>query len=148
MLNTVYASQLLQMDKPFANGEPGPAFLPVLLCLFVYFALVRIIVVEYRAPVEQGTSRLPSSVVPHMQLVGPAVAIGLTCAFIAGFFYFGYVVSSVVYTFSIAFFFNFEQNGNWKRSVLIGLLIATSATGFGWLFFVELFGLYLPAWEF
>jgi len=147
LLNTVYASQLLQMDRPFANGEPGPAFLPALLCVFVYFAVARILVIEYRQPLQDAGPGQPSPVVPHMPIVGPVVAIGLTCVFIAGFFYFGYLLSAAVYTFLIAFFFNYEASGHWKRSVLTGVAIAASATVFGWLFFVELFGLYLPAWE-
>ena len=31
LLNTIYASQLVQMDRPFATGQPGPAFLPWML---------------------------------------------------------------------------------------------------------------------
>ena len=121
--------------------------MPALLCVFVYFAIVRILISEFRAPQKENAQTMQSDVVPHIHIVGPIVAIALTGLFITAFFYFGYVVAAAVYTFLIAFFFTFEEKGHWKRSALLGLLIAGCATLFGWLFFVELFGLYLPVWE-
>ena len=118
-LNTVYASQVLQMDLPFASGEPGPAFLPSMLCIFIYLAVARIL-----------------------------FTVGLTVLFIIGFFYLGYLVSAFLYTFMIAFFFDFERRGVWLPSALLAAAIAFGVTLFGWLFFVQVFELYLPVWEF
>lgn len=155
-LNTVYASQLLQMDAPFAKGQPGPAFLPMILCAFIYFGVARVLIGEFRAGDAAvgaagdaaGAPAEGSDAIPHIRIVGPLVAIGLTALFIAGFFYVGYAVSAAVYTFLIAFFFNYEQSGALKRSALVALVVAAAVTLFGWLFFVKLFDLYLPIWEF
>ncbi|MBO6561052.1 MAG: tripartite tricarboxylate transporter TctB family protein [Nisaea sp.] len=147
-LNTVYASQVLQMDRPFATGEPGPAFFPTILCAFLYLACARILFTEIRA---EATSRADDAVsdhVPNLRLVGPAIAIGLTALFIVGFFYLGYLVAGFVYTFLIALFFNFERSGAWGSSALTAAIVAFCVTLFGWLFFVQVFGLYLPVWEF
>lgn len=146
-LNTVYASQVLQMDRPFATGEPGPAFLPSILCVFLYLACARILFTELRA----GTVRRTTAASDHIRnlnLVGPAIAIGLTTLFIIGFFYLGYLVAAFLYTFLIALFFNFERSGAWRSSALTAAIVAFCVTLFGWLFFVQVFGLYLPVWEF
>ena len=147
-LNTVYASQVLQMDLPFASGEPGPAFLPSMLCIFIYLAVARILFTEIRAQAPAATDAIQSEHVPHIRVVGPLIAVGLTVLFIIGFFYLGYLVSAFLYTFMIAFFFDFERRGVWLPSALLAAAIAFGVTLFGWLFFVQVFELYLPVWEF
>lgn len=150
-LNSVYASQLIKLDKPFALGEPGPAFFPWLLCIFVYLAMVSILLSEIRKSSQteqqaEPTEKTQSPTIPYMQISGPIIAIGLSVLFIVGFFYAGYVISALLYTFLITLFFNYEQSGKWKRSSIIAFITATSVTLFGWLFFVKLFDLYLPVW--
>ncbi|HPE61015.1 MAG: tripartite tricarboxylate transporter TctB family protein [Thiothrix sp.] len=147
-LNTIYASQIFQMERPFASGEPGPAFLPMLLCGFVYIAMIRILLTEWRAEPAARPAVMQSDVIPKLQLVGPVGAIALIALFIIGFFYAGYVVAASLYTFTIAFFFNHEQNADWKRALVLGVVTSVVITSFGWLFFVKLFDLYLPMWEF
>ena len=147
-LNTVYAGQLLQMDLPFASGEPGPAFLPSILCVFIYLAAARLLITEIRAQTDTSAGTIQSKHVPHIRLVGPLIAVGLTVLFIIGFFYVGYLVSAFLYTFLIAFFFDFERRGAWRPSALLAVAVAFGVTLFGWLFFVKIFELYLPVWEF
>lgn len=148
-LNTLYASQVLQMDIPFSTGEPGPIFLPSILCLFLYVAIFRIIYQEVRSGNKNYPNTIKTSrVIRYMQVVGPLIVIGLAMMFIALFFYVGYLVAAAAYTFFIAYFFNFEQTGAWKRSALSAAAMALGVTVFGWLLFVKLFGLYLPVWEF
>lgn len=146
-LNTVYASQLLEMGRPFASGEPGPSFLPAILCGFVYIAIACILIGEIRRRPEDRDTATESDTVPMIGMVGPIIAIGLTCLFIVGFFYVGYLVSAGLYAFLITLYFNYEQNGTWTRSLLIALVTSVALTLFGWLFFVKLFDLYLPIWE-
>ncbi|MBE9640176.1 tripartite tricarboxylate transporter TctB family protein [Salipiger mangrovisoli] len=143
--NTVYASQILQMSRPFATGEPGPSFLPSLLCGFVYVAVVCILGAELRKPAAAAEG---SDHVPRVGLLGPVLAIALTAGFILGFFYVGYLPAAFVYTALIAGCFNFEENGKLRRAALIGVATGLCVTLFGWLFFVQLFDLYLPLWEF
>lgn len=146
--NTVYASQIAQMSRPFANGEPGAAFMPMILCAFVYCAGVSLIITELRKPADTTTADAFPSHVPQIALIGPLVMIGLTVLFIIGFFYVGYVVSSAIYIFLTALYFNFEETGDLRRALLIGIVTSFVVTLFGWLFFVKLFDLYLPLWEF
>ncbi|UUX48935.1 tripartite tricarboxylate transporter TctB family protein [Nisaea acidiphila] len=147
-LNTIYASQVLQMDPPFASGEPGPAFLPSILCVFLYLAMARILITEFRAGTGERSGSPTSEHIPNIRIAGPLVATGLTVLFIVGFFYLGYLVSAFLYTFLIALFFNYERSGAWRSSALFAAIVAFGVTVFGWLFFVKVFELYLPVWEF
>lgn len=149
VLNTIYASQVLQMDAPFATGEPGPAFLPSILCLFVYIAIFWIIFSEaLRIRKDVASTSEESNAIPHLQVVGPLISIGLAVMFVTLFFYVGYLVAAASYTFLIAYFFNYEQTSAWMRSALVAAAIASGVTFFGWLLFVKIFDLYLPVWEF
>ncbi|KFB09347.1 tripartite tricarboxylate transporter TctB family protein [Nitratireductor basaltis] len=147
VLNTIYASQLVQMDRPFATGEPGPAFLPVMLCGFVYLASLVIVIREFRAAPTGAKTEPRSEVLPRISLLGPAITIGATALFIVAFVYLGYLVAAACFTFIVAWFFTFEQTGRLARSVAVALATCAVVTLFGWLFFVKLFGLYLPVWE-
>ncbi|MBC2859995.1 tripartite tricarboxylate transporter TctB family protein [Stappia sp. 28M-7] len=146
-LNTVYASQVLIMPFPFVTGEPGPAFMPMLLCGFVYVAVLKILVDEFRSPEPVPDAERALSAIPRVGIVGPLVAITLISLFVIVFFYAGYIVAAALYTFAISLFFNYEQSGSWGRSVIFAVLTSAAITVFGWLFFVKLFGLYLPMWE-
>jgi len=145
-LNSIYASQLLTMRPPFATGEPGPTFLPYILCLFVYGASVHIFFVEFRKRSVSQAGEM-SSYVPRIGLVGPVVAIGLSALFIIAFFFVGYLAATALYTFLMSLFFNYEQDGTWGSALVRSALTAVVVTTFGWLFFVVLFDLYLPVWE-
>ena len=147
VVNTVYASQILQMARPFATGEPGPALMPSILCLFLYFGIARVLIGEFRSPAAETSVHPGSDTVPNIGVTGPLMAIGLIALFIIGFFLVGYLLASLVYTFLISLYFNYEHSGRWKQSALISLAISVGVTLFGWLFFVQLFDLYLPVWE-
>ena len=146
-LNTIYASQVFQMATPFASGEPGPAFLPILLCAFVYIAVFVILVTEGLKSTGGRIIAEQSEYIPCIDIAGPIATILLTVSFIISFSYAGYVVSSLGYTFLIALYFTFEERGKWKRAMLMATLTSGGVTMFGWLFFVRIFGLYLPVWE-
>ena len=145
-MNTIYASQVAAMDRPFATGEPGPAFFPMILYGFVYIAAAWIVIAEFRAAPAARSTRDASDTIPALHVIGPLVAIGLTALFIVTFFYAGYAVAAALYTFLIALFFNYETSGAPVRSALIALATSVGVTLFGWLFFVKLFDLYLPVW--
>ncbi|MCC4243600.1 tripartite tricarboxylate transporter TctB family protein [Stappia indica] len=146
-LNTVYASQVLEMPFPFATGEPGPAFMPMLLCGLVYLGVLKILINEFRSPEPAPEVESALSAIPRLGIVGPLAAIALIGLFVIVFFYAGYIVAAAFYTFAISLFFNYEQSGSWGRSVIFAVLTSAAITVFGWLFFVKLFGLYLPMWE-
>jgi hypothetical protein len=148
-LNTVYMSQLVHLDRPFAAGEPGPAFLPMILCGFVYFALIRLLLLEIKAaPTSKEYPDTNSTGIQHFSVIGPVAAIVLTGLFITGFVYLGYVVSTLAYTFMMSLLFNLEQTRQWKRSIVVATVTSAGVTITGWLFFEKLFDLYLPTWGF
>ncbi len=148
LLNTIYASQLVQMDRPFATGQPGPAFLPWMLCIFVYVAMAIILIGEFRGEGDAPAPPPQSAVIPHLSVTGPLFLIALTAAFIVGFVYAGYAVSAAIYIFLIALFFNIEEGASWPRAAAIAAATSAIVTAFGWLFFVRLFDLFLPGWSF
>ncbi len=146
VLNTIYASQIPELGIPFAKGgEPGPAFLPVALCLFIYVAGLRILFTSMTAVITEDAPER-SDTVPRLAQVGPLVVLGLTVLYLIAFPWIGYFASTAFYALLMSLFFNYESSGSltdaaWK-SVLTGIAI----TAFGWLFFVQLFGLFLPVW--
>lgn len=146
-LNTVYASQVLAMDLPFANGEPGPAFLPMMLCAFVFIAMIRILMTELRAKPAERAAAMTSDHIRNLHVLGPLGAIALISLFIVVFVYAGYLPAAALYTFAIALFFNYESSGDLKKAALMALGISAVITTLCWLFFVKLFDLYLPMWE-
>ncbi|MGY9048719.1 MAG: tripartite tricarboxylate transporter TctB family protein, partial [Rhodobacterales bacterium] len=147
VLTSIYASQILELGIPFSTGgEPGPAFLPVALCLFMYLAGLRILHAQL-TEVEPVIDEEPKSdTVPRLAQVGPQVVLVLTMLYLLAFPWIGYFFSTVFYTLLIALFFNYEFSGNWKDAAWKSALTAVAITAFGWLFFVQLFGLFLPVW--
>lgn len=148
VLNTIYASQIVKLGMPFATGEPGPAFLPILLSGLLYLMMGGILVGELRKARAGTGDMLQSDTVPSIGFVGPLLMMALTIMFIIGFYYTGYLASAAAYTFLIALYFNYEQGSGWTRALTVSAATAIAVTVFGWLFFVKLFDLYLPLWEF
>jgi len=146
-LNTVYATQLSEMGRPFSDGQPGPSFMPIILCGFMYVATLLIILGEFRGRPETPEETMSSDTIPRIGIVGPLIAIGLIAFFIVAFVYTGYVVAATIYTFLIALYFNYEKSGNFGKSALTAIAISAFVTLSGWLFFVKFFDLYLPVWE-
>lgn len=147
VLTTIYASQIFELGMPFSTaGEPGPAFLPVVLCLFMYVAGLRILHAELTGIGPEPEAQRRSETVPRLAQVGPLVVLVLTMLYIAAFPWIGYFASTIFYTAAIALFFNYESSGNWKDAAWRSALTAGAITAFGWLFFVQLFGLFLPVW--
>jgi putative tricarboxylic transport membrane protein len=147
VLNTVYASQIPELSMPFSErSEPGPAFLPVVLCLFMYVAGLRILFMELTCTAEEAPAAPDSDTIPFLAQLGPLTVLGLTVCYLIAFPWVGYLGSTVVYSLLISLFFNYEASGDWWDAVWKSALTALSITTFGWLFFVQLFGLYLPVW--
>lgn len=147
VLNTVYASQIPELGLPFADrSEPGPAFLPVVLCLFMYIAGLRILFIELADTTSEARDRPVSDTIPFLAQVGPLSVLVLTICYLIAFPWTGYLASTIVYALLIALFFNYEASGSWRDAAWKSALTAAAITAFGWLFFVQLFGLYLPVW--
>lgn len=144
-LNAVYLSELIGMAAPFARGEPGPSFLPWLLCGFLFVAALRILRLELRASRAGPADAAPALRRPDV--LRPLMVGALTAGFIAAFPHVGYAVATAVYVFAIALVFNVEQTRRWGSSLAWSATTAAGVTAFGWLFFVRLFDLFLPGWS-
>lgn len=141
VLNTGYAIEALGMQTPFARGEPGPAFIPLLLAALLYLAAGRILIGELRNASAPAEDEEPLSIKPF----GLAA---LTAGFVAAFEPAGYWVATLAYTFSVAVLFEWEKGMRPLRMLAMASAIAVGVTVAGHLFFVQLFDLYLPegAW--
>lgn len=149
LVNTVYASQIPALGMPFSGSvEPGAAFLPIVLCAMLYVGALRILVSELRqGGAEDPRPKPASETVPLLGIVGPVLVIALTALFAYGLQRVGYFMSAGLYTFGVALLFNYEHSGRPGRAAGLALVTAAAITGFGWLFFVRLFGLSLPGWS-
>lgn len=140
-LNAGYFYEASSLPYPFATGEPGPAFMPLLLSAVLFFSCVAILVEELR-----GKGQTDSGEKVHFGWRTVALA-ALTCGFIAAFEPLGYWISTALYTFSVAWLFEQERAGP-RMAALTACLIAVGITGAGWIFFVVLFKLFLPEGNF
>jgi len=147
VLTTVYASQIFELGLPFSSGtEPGASFLPIILSIVMYVCLLRILVGELRGCRAFREPETPSRSehVPRVSVTGPVLLILATVFFAATLRILGYFLAAGLYTFMIAAWFNYEQTGRPVRAAALALVSAAGITAFGWLFFVQVFGLSLP----
>lgn len=148
VLTTVYASQIFTLGMPFGNGvEPGASFLPIVLSAIMYVGATSILLGELRRDRQDAAPAARSAHVRAIGLTGPAAVILATIVFAAGLTRVGYFASAGIYTFAVALYFNYEQDGRLARALLAAAVTAVAITLFGWLFFVRLFGLTLPGWS-
>ncbi|SES19786.1 Tripartite tricarboxylate transporter TctB family protein [Tranquillimonas rosea] len=148
VLTTVYASQLPELGLPFSDGrEPGASFLPIILSVIMYVALLRILIGELtgKTPRDEASGFQD---VGWVGIVGPVVLIVATMLFAAGLRVVGYFAAAGLYTFLVSAWFNYEQTGRPLRALGLAAATAIAITVFGWLFFVRIFGLSLPTWIF
>lgn len=136
-LDAGYFLQALQLPVPFARGEPGPAFMPLILVVALAVGALGVLVQELRGTADPEEDEDANFGLRSLGL------ITLTAAFVWAFEPLGYWVATALYTFAVAWLFEQERLGP-VRSVLTSLLIAFGITGSGWLFFEVLFELFLP----
>ncbi len=135
VMNTGYLMETLKMPTPFALGEPGPAFLPMLLSAVMFIAAGRILVGAL------GGLRTDDGEAFSFR---PLILAALTIGFILAFEPAGYWIATLGYTFAVAVLFTLEDNPGPVKVVAISAAVAAGVTVVGYLFFVTLFDLYLP----
>jgi putative tricarboxylic transport membrane protein len=140
VLNAGYLAEALTLPTPFARGEPGPAFLPLILSLVLFVAAGRILVAELRGTGDRGEEGEPVG----GPSVRPVILAVITGGFVWGFEPLGYWVATLLYTFAVAVLFEFEQTARPLRILAVAAAVAVAVTVVGWLFFVTLFDLFLP----
>lgn len=142
ILDVGYFAQALTLPRPFQLGEPGPAFLPILLSLILFISCVCILWQELAGTV----SDVDKNEVDHSVRIAPRsiVLIVATALFVWAFEPLGYWIATFLYTITVAWLFEREREISLPFSVLTSGAIAAGVTTAGWLFFMTLFGLSLP----
>lgn len=140
VLNTGYLVEALSLPRPFQLGEPGPAFLPLVLAVVLYIACGRILYAELRGSGDPEGEPQP----PGSSVVRPILLALATAAFIYAFEPFGYFVATPLYVFAVAALFEYESGSSPLRIAVVAAILAGAISIVGWLFFVTLFDLFLP----
>jgi putative tricarboxylic transport membrane protein len=143
VLNTVYFVQAMALPRPFQFGEPGPAFLPLILSGILFLACGRILYMELRGIGDGGEGEEPAE---SVSFVKPIALVLVTAGFVYAFEPLGYWISTLFYTFIVAMLFEYERTSP-SRAVAVAAIVALGTTLAGWLFFVTLFELFLPSGE-
>lgn len=139
VLDTGYAVEALGMQTPFARGEPGPAFIPLLLAALLFVSASAILIGELR---RAGPRTAEEDEEPLT--VKPFILAAFTAGFVAAFEPAGYWVATLAYTFVVAALFEWEKGRRTWRVLAIAAAVSAGVTVAGHLFFVRLFDLYLP----
>lgn len=144
VLNTVYFVDVFKLPVPFLLGEPGPAFLPIILSVTLFVACGRILYGELRGAGESEDEEADQAA-GSTQLARPVILAIATGAYIFLFEPLGYWIATVLYTFAVAAVFQFERDTRLLKIVAMSSCLAVAITVSGWLFFVYLFDLSLPS---
>lgn len=139
VLSIGYFYEALSLPRPFELGEPGPAFLPMILSAVMFVACGRILYQELRGTAEDEGR--PGGISISGRSV---VLVVVTAGFIYLFEALGYWPATLCYTFAVALLFEHERTSSFRHAVPISALLAVGITIAGWLFFVTLFKLFLP----
>lgn len=140
-----YFLDALTLPRPFAQGEPGPAFMPFLLSIVLFVACVRILWKEARGLGGDGEEDDAARIGFRPRAFALMAATG---AFVYLFEPLGYWIATLLYTFAVALFFERERVGDFVRALPLSAMMAAGITTAGWLFFVTLFDLMLPEGSF
>lgn len=130
-----YLFHALSLPLPFARGEPGPSFMPLILVVLLAIGALGVLLEVLRGTAEHQDAE-------HFGIRSLGL-IGLTAGFVWAFEPLGYWIATVAYTFCVAWLFEQERVGA-ARAAMTAFLIAAGITIMGWLFFVQLFDLFLP----
>jgi hypothetical protein len=138
--NTVYLNRILTLPAPFQQGEmePGPAFYPLVLCIIMYVAGLRVLWKGLRK--DEGLA----VDLKNPRIFRPLGVTGATALFILLFEALGYWISNLLYTFLVGLIFEWGRKYGRKGTILFCMILALVITAAGWLFFDEFFDLHLP----
>ncbi len=141
ILDVGYFAQALTLPAPFQLGEPGPAFLPIVLAVVLFVSCVRILWLELAGTSSEDDGESQPAARISLRSILLIVVTGL---FVWVFEPLGYWISTLLYTFVVASLFEYERTNSIRKSAMMAAIIATGVTVAGYLFFVTLFGLGLP----
>lgn len=140
VLSVGYFAEALTLPTPFERGEPGPAFLPLILSLVLFVSAGRILIAEMRGAGDRSEEGAPAGGLSAK----PVILAVITGAFIYAFEPLGYWIATLLYTFAVAVLFEFDRGKPALKVLAMAAAVSACITVIGWLFFVTLFDLFLP----
>ncbi|MDN7131154.1 tripartite tricarboxylate transporter TctB family protein [Halomonas sp. MC140] len=131
ILTTVYLAEALSIRSQFGGDTiVGPRFMPILMAIVMYIALVAVLVGEWRKDVEVSANN---------SFLRPLMIVVATAVYIAVFRPLGYIPATLGFVVALFVIFDFER----KRPAVFALyVIAVTAVFYG--LFAGIFGVRLP----
>lgn len=131
ILTTIYLAEALSIRSQFGGDTiVGPRFMPILIAIVMYVALVVVLIGEWRKDPEASASG---------SLLRPLLIVVATGIYIAVFRPLGYVPATLGFVVALFLIFDFER----QRPAFFALyVIAVTAVFYG--LFAGIFGVRLP----
>lgn len=131
ILTTIYLAEALSIHSQFGGDTiVGPRFMPILMAIIMYVALVVVLVGEWRQDAKASTSG---------SLIRPLLVVVVTGIYIAVFRPLGYVPATLGFVVALFLIFDFER----RRPAFFALyVILVTAIFYG--LFAGIFGVRLP----
>ncbi|MCQ0971002.1 tripartite tricarboxylate transporter TctB family protein [Paracoccus sp. TK19116] len=154
---TIYLSDALQNGAIFRYGLPSASFMPIVLSVAMYLALLAVLIGQLSRR-RTTNDRLPqppqvSEEFPDLDAPAPPLGLGAHVAMVVviaiSFFYvlafrqLGFAMSTFLFSLGLLAAFQF----GWSKGVLgiaLNLVVATGISLIVYLFFAVLFGIQLP----
>lgn len=131
ILTTIYLAEALSIRSQFGGGTiVGPRFMPILMAIIMYVALVVVLVGELRQDKEASSSG---------SFLRPLLVVVATGIYIAVFRPLGYVPATLGFVVALFLIFNFERR---RPAFFAFYVIAVTAIFYG--LFAGIFGVRLP----
>ena len=137
IINSIYLIEGIKKGPLVKNGEIGVTFFPVIISLLLYIPTIIIFIAGLR-----------EKSVLHFQLSKiskPSTVIFLTFIFVIIFKSLGYILSSIIYVFSLMLLF--EDEAGFKMKKLLNIIYSVIIVLLIFLLYQRLFGVRLPVGE-
>ena len=131
ILTTIYLAEALSIRSQFGGDTiVGPRFMPILIAIIMYVALVVVLVGEWRQDAKTSASG---------SLIRPLLVVVATGIYIAVFRPLGYVPATLSFVVALFLIFDFERR---RPAFFAFYVIAVTAIFYG--LFAGIFGVRLP----
>jgi cytochrome c biogenesis factor len=131
ILTTIYLAEALSIRSQFGGDTiVGPRFMPILIAIIMYVALVVVLVGEWRQDAKASASG---------SLIRPLLVVVATGIYIAVFRPLGYVPATLSFVVALFLIFDFERR---RPAFFAFYVIAVTAIFYG--LFAGIFGVRLP----
>jgi len=132
--NTLYVIEAIRLGSPIRKGQVDVSFFPLVIAILMYIAIFYVFISSYKYRPKKKTFYLSLK-----KINKPLLIIILTIVYILLFKIIGYMLSSILYIFSIIYIF--ETN---RRNFFIKIIYAIIIAILIFLLYEKLFLIRLP----